>query len=1210
MYSVCLLVCPRFVIAAACLLMVGQLGGSASAEDLDGQGSSAEEVAQDNVAAGYVGAETPATPAAVYGQGVRETPWRSPADEQAGFHLPPGFEVQLFASEPMISKPLNMAWDYRGRLWVTTTVEYPYPAADNDVAHDRIVILEDTNADGQADKSTTFADGLNIPMGLLPMPDGVICFSIPNLWYLRDTNGDDRVDERQLLYGPFDTSRDTHGMINALRRGEDGWIYACHGFNNQSDVSGADGSRVKMNSGNVFRFKPNGERIELVTQGQVNPFGLTVDEWGNFYSADCHSKPLTALLPGACYPSFGRPHDGLGFAPEMMNHLHDSTAISGVAYYQAEAFPLAYRRRFYSGNVMTSRLNCNAIAWRGGTAQAVQLPDFMTSDDPWFRPVDVQLAPDGSLMVADFYNKIIGHYEVPLTHPGRDRDSGRIWRIVHSRGRAQAAELAATSSPVAAGSPDPLALDSPNVTQRRLAVEQLLASNSPAEIGRRFEAVLLAPATPPLLAISGLEALARSGQLTDAILAQAIESKQPMLACRGLRLAAAREDVGGVYLAAARMQLDSETPQVVLAAMGCLKAHGDHRDVIRLLELATARREQDKALTHAARIAARDLLRHEPILKQVDQLLLSGTSGTDEQAGNGPIEAYVGVLPGLDSPAAAGRLLAYALGDADGKLLDDALGLAMKYPAHVRLADVLQGIQQLSPNDLDIQTQQLGQLLTQIQQWNLAQPDDALGLEAMLPLMEFHSRLVRETAAAIKSPNAAGGCLQWFTQEALEWPVEPRTTGENQSLPMWSSHPKGERYTGVLASERFACPEQIAFWLAGHNGYPAEPDHQKNLVRLVAANSGEVLRVAFPPRNDVAARIAWSLEEVAGTRVRVELVDADSGDAYAWLAVGGFTLEQLNHHPRQALIGRLAALLTMKLPTQLADRELLAGLNLSDRQQAKIIEARLQGQGHRTASQLASLALRLDVCQELTLDDLVMGTDTQRLQDVARRLCSFASIQQQRGLVGSLLGSADGCQLVAWLLQQGTIGASAVRGDEAILPRSLSPETRKVLVDALSAASDAVDSEKVVAARLASLAWNTADPQDGRQLFTQHCANCHQLGGQGKLIGPQLDGAVVRSRQRLAEDILTPNKNVDLAFRTTSVLLENDDVVTGLIVNEDDQALQFALADGKQVLVAKTQVAIRRDSTQSLMPANFGELLSDEQLAGLLRYLVEFTPAK
>ncbi|OYW13364.1 MAG: hypothetical protein B7Z55_16980, partial [Planctomycetales bacterium 12-60-4] len=374
-------------------------------------------------------------------------------------------------------------------------------------------ILEDTDGDGRADKVTTFADKLNIPMGILPTAGGVICFNIPDIVFLRDNDGDDKADERIKILGPFDTTRDTHGMVNGMRRGPDGWIYACHGFNNQSNVTAKDGSNVKMISGNTFRFREDGSRVEQWTTGQVNPFGLAADDWGNLYSADCHSKPITALLHGGCYPSFGRPHDGLGFAPSMMDHLHGSTAICGLIFYQAEQFPQAFQNRFYSGNVMTSRINCNAIERQAATVTARELPDFMTSDDPWFRPVDIQLGPDGAMYVADFYNKIIGHYEVPLQHPGRDRESGRIWRIVY-RGKNGANALQSLTEyqkqvfDVATLSPVDLAeLGSTNLTRRELAIERERQTELPASKLDVARQMMLAEKTPELERLSCLSIL-------------------------------------------------------------------------------------------------------------------------------------------------------------------------------------------------------------------------------------------------------------------------------------------------------------------------------------------------------------------------------------------------------------------------------------------------------------------------------------------------------------------------------------------------------------------------------------------------------------------------------------------------------------------------------------------------------------------------------
>ncbi|MFM8476064.1 MAG: cytochrome C, partial [Planctomycetaceae bacterium] len=147
-------------------------------------------------------------PADEFALGVRTTEPVSATEQLKSFTLPAGFSIQLVAAEPQLAKPMNLAFDARGRLWVSSSEEYPFAAPIGSPAKDTIRILEDTNGDFTADRSTVFADGLNIPIGLIPWQDGVICFSIPNIWFLRDTNGDNRCDERRLLYGPFDTTRD------------------------------------------------------------------------------------------------------------------------------------------------------------------------------------------------------------------------------------------------------------------------------------------------------------------------------------------------------------------------------------------------------------------------------------------------------------------------------------------------------------------------------------------------------------------------------------------------------------------------------------------------------------------------------------------------------------------------------------------------------------------------------------------------------------------------------------------------------------------------------------------------------------------------------------------------------------------------------------------------------------------------------------------
>jgi putative membrane-bound dehydrogenase-like protein len=398
----------------------------------------------------------------------------TPEKEKAMFHLPPGFEIQLVAAEPEIQKPINITFDGGGRLWVTGSEMYPWPAsmeadgkpipdfatayaalasafhvADkappaSNIARDTVRVLSDFDETGHARKISVFADGLNIPSGVQPLPrkpgskgDTVIVYSIPNIWRLEDTTGDGHADKREMLYGTAGFL-DTHGGMSSFLYWIDGWIYGTHGFRNHSELHDKSGRVTVLDSGNTYRFRPDGSAFEIYSHGQTNPFGLTVDPMGNFYTADSHSRPIYMLLRGGWYEGINKQHDGLGFAPRITDDDHGSTAIGGIAYYADDKWPEEYRGNTFNGNVVTRVINRDKLEWHGSTPEATRMPDFLTSDDPWFRPVQVKLGPDGALWIADFYNPIIGHYEVPLTDPHRDHTHGRIWRIVYRGEKAKA----------------------------------------------------------------------------------------------------------------------------------------------------------------------------------------------------------------------------------------------------------------------------------------------------------------------------------------------------------------------------------------------------------------------------------------------------------------------------------------------------------------------------------------------------------------------------------------------------------------------------------------------------------------------------------------------------------------------------------------------------------------------------------------------------
>ena len=226
--------------------------------------------------------------------------------------------------------------------------------------------------------------------------------------------------------------RDTHGMTNSFTCGFDGWIYACHGFSNESTVKGKDGQPIVMQLGQHLPVQARrlARRVLHPRPGEpVRPLRST-------RSATC-TRPtatrgrFTMLLPGAYYPSFGKPDDGLGFGPEMVTHDHGSTGIAGVAYYAAEHFPKAYQRQHLHRQRRDEPDQPRHIEWHGSSPKGDRPAGFPRQRRPLVPARGHGAGAGRALYVADFYNRIIGHYEVPLTHPGRDRDRGRIWRIVY-----------------------------------------------------------------------------------------------------------------------------------------------------------------------------------------------------------------------------------------------------------------------------------------------------------------------------------------------------------------------------------------------------------------------------------------------------------------------------------------------------------------------------------------------------------------------------------------------------------------------------------------------------------------------------------------------------------------------------------------------------------------------------------------------------------
>ncbi|MFM8494592.1 MAG: PVC-type heme-binding CxxCH protein [Planctomycetia bacterium] len=1144
---------------------------------------------------------------------VRPTEPLSPADERAGFTLPPGFVAELVAAEDQIAKPMNLACDDRGRLWVSCSREYPYAAPADRPGQDFIQVFADRDGDGVWEESTTFADGLNIPIGLLPVADGVICFSIPNIWHLRDVDGDGRADERRVLYGPLGWQKDTHGMCNAFRRGPDGWIYACHGFNNESTVAGTDGHSISMQSGNTFRFRPDGSRIEHFTWGQVNPFGMDFDEHGDLFTADCHTKPVTLLLQEGRYESFGRPHDGLGFVPAVMDHLHGSTAIGGLAIYDDVRFPPEYRGNCFGGNVMTSRINRNRLARSGASVRAVEEPDLLAAADPWFRPVDLRLGPDGALYVADFYNRIIGHYEVPLDHPGRDRTSGRIWRISY-RGAGVPPTPPLASTRLDTLPPEELVavLRDTNRSRRDLACERIVGRGAAAVAVPL--AALVADSTAP--AVSHAAAgwcQVRLGLLHADALERLASARDPLVRQQALRIAGAglvadRVRVGAIVAAA----LGDGDPLVrraaALAAAELPPAADDAMLVTALADAIRATAPDDVHLRHALRLALRARLRDDATLAAAvsemvasprEEVIADVCLGLDSEPAGDAIAAFLasGGIPGSDPPS-RDRLAALVQHAATHA---SAAGLA-------RLAAV---VEERFASDLPFQVR-----LLETVRATLARQ----GQRAARAVVTWADRVARQLLGldGTGRPRDLPAALDWSVAPlpgrsgaSEAWPVRERPSADGVAALFRVSTPRGEQSTGVLRSEPFAVGKELKFFLAGHDGHPERGPQGKNLIRLRDATTEEILRAAAPPRNDTAQPVAWDTADIAGRRVVVEVVDGDDGGAYAWLAVGRFSDPRLDpgasDTARQSAAALAAgfgldglaaplALLLTDVPAATATRVAVAGAL-----GALAPDSRLDA---------LALVLTLPNATESARAEgarLIAARDGEASEAILHDLLRTARASDQREIALRLAGDDAGCRVLADAVERGRCSARLLV-EPAVAARlaGLRAGPLRERVERLAATAPADDAAlaQIIDDRRQDYRQHGGDAAAGKALFGKHCVQCHQVAGAGAKVGPQLDGIGNRGLDRVAEDLLDPNRNVDVAFRVTTILTTGGRVLAGIVVHETPDALVCADNQGKEFAVARAEIDERRPSALSLMPANFHETLSADDMRHLLAYLL------
>ena len=491
----------------------------------------------------------------------------SPQELPKALEVHPEFNLTVVASEPLINKPMNIDWDEKGRLWVVETPEYPNGLRQSNVDAwkdsgaikpgqydrkplDRVSILSDTNGDGVMDKKQVFADEIELATSSVFYKKGIIVCAAPDVWFFEDTNGDDKADKRTKLYTNLG-NRDTHAVINNMRWGLDGWIYATHGYSSSDNVKalgprgdgvleyGSDGKAkipalqnsnptASIGSG-VIRFRPDGTKIEQYASRGGNTWGLDITSDGQvFYTQPTSGNHFIHVvlpeyvlakgkLPGVSGTNGMLPREPTYPAMHweqqayvQIDQVGSYTAAAGCAIYEGGAWPAKWNYGYFTTEPTLNIVSHFMVEPDGVTYKAKREPgreqtEFIRSKNLWFRPIENRVGPDGALYIVDFCNQAVIHNDTrgpthgpanAAVRPDRDHYYGRIWKVQHKEAKSPAA-TAYRNKPESKGTQGSQALLAYEAAKQAANADKLLQDFAVAQDDWTRSALIAAAADKP-----------------------------------------------------------------------------------------------------------------------------------------------------------------------------------------------------------------------------------------------------------------------------------------------------------------------------------------------------------------------------------------------------------------------------------------------------------------------------------------------------------------------------------------------------------------------------------------------------------------------------------------------------------------------------------------------------------------------------------------
>lgn len=530
---------------------------------------------------------------------LKDIPNPDPEAERRTFEVAEGLEVNLFAADPLLAKPIQMNFDPQGRLWIASSEIYPH-IAPGQPATDKILVLEDRDEDGVAETTRVFADGLLIPTGVAPGDGGAYVANSTELIHLRDRDGDGRADERQVLLSGFGTE-DTHHIIHTFRWGMDGWLYFNQSIYIHSHVETPWGVR-RLGGGGIWQFRPDSLELEVFSRGLVNPWGHQQDAFGQSFATDgAGGEGINFVFPGSVFltaPGATRIVKGLN--PGSPKHC-------GLEVISGTHFPDEWRGSLVTNDFRGHRVCRFVLSEDGSGFSSREQGEIIKTNHVAFRPIDVKMGPDGALYIADWYNPIIQHGEVDFRDPRRDHTHGRIWRVT-AKGR----PLMPRRDLAKLGTADLLEVQKSPALFERVHARRVLQERGQTEVlpvlrpwAESLEQGSSASDQSRLEALWTYQAL---DVVEPQLLGSALKSADPRVRAAGVRVVAAWRNKLDNPLELLDRAIQDESPRVRLEAVRAL-AHFPSRAAAEIA-IRAVERPLDGNLDFALWQAMRDLETH------------------------------------------------------------------------------------------------------------------------------------------------------------------------------------------------------------------------------------------------------------------------------------------------------------------------------------------------------------------------------------------------------------------------------------------------------------------------------------------------------------------------------------------------------------------------------------------------------------------------